>query len=50
MQTLNDQNKNLILTQSFIIQRVNQRLIVCLIVVFSKMNLYLRNITLAYVQ
>ncbi len=40
MQTFNDQNKNLILIQSFIIQRVNQRLIVCLVVVFSKMNLY----------
>jgi hypothetical protein len=50
MQTFNDQNKNLILTQSFIIQRINQRLIVCLIVVFSKMNLYLRNITQTYVQ
>ncbi len=50
MQTLNDQNKNLILTQSFIIQRISQRLIVCLIVVFSKMNLYLRNITQTYVQ
>jgi hypothetical protein len=34
MQTFNDQNKNLVLTQSFIVQRVNQRLIVCLIVVF----------------
>jgi hypothetical protein len=45
MQTFNDQNKNLVLTQSSIIQRVNQRLIVCLIVIFSKMNLYLRNIT-----
>ncbi len=50
MQTFNDQNKNLILIQSSIIQRVNQRLIVCLIVVFSKMNLYLRNITQTYVQ
>jgi hypothetical protein len=36
VQTFKDQNKNLILTQSFIIQRINQRLIVCLIVVFSK--------------
>jgi hypothetical protein len=50
MQTFNDQNKNLILIQSFIIQRINQRLIVCLIVVFLKMNLYLRNITQTYVQ
>jgi hypothetical protein len=50
MQTFNDQNKNLILIQSFIIQRINQRLIACLIVVFSKMNLYLKNITQTYVQ
>ncbi len=50
MQTFNDQNKILVLIQSSIIQRINQRLIVCLIVVFSKMNLYLKNITQAYVQ
>jgi hypothetical protein len=50
MQTFNDQNKNLVLTQSSIIQRINQRLIVCLIVVFSNVNLYLRNITQTYVQ
>jgi hypothetical protein len=50
MQTFNDQNKNLMLTQSSIIQRISQRLIVCLIVVFSNMNLYLRNITQTYVQ
>jgi hypothetical protein len=50
MQTFNDQNKNLMLIQSSIIQQVNQRLIVCLIVVFSNMNLYLRNIIQTYVQ
>ncbi len=50
IQTFNDQNKNLVLTQSLIIQRVSQRLIVCLVVVFSKMNLYLRNIIQTYVQ
>jgi hypothetical protein len=50
VQTFNDQNKNLILIQSSTIQRVNQRLIVCLFVVFSKINLYLRNITQTYVQ
>jgi hypothetical protein len=50
VQTFNDQNKNLILIQSSIIQRVNQRLIVCLIVVFSNVNLYLRNIIQTYVQ
>ncbi len=50
VQTFNDQNKNLILTQSSIIQRISQRLIVCLIVVFSNVNLYLRNIIQTYVQ
>jgi hypothetical protein len=50
VQTFNDQNKNLVLIQSSTIQRVNQRLIVCLIVVFSKMNLYLRDIIQTYVQ
>ncbi len=50
VQTFNDQNKNLILTQSSIIQRVNQRLIVCFIVIFSEMNLYLRDIIQTYVQ
>ncbi len=50
MQTFNDQNKNLVLTQSSIIQRINQRLIVYLIVIFSKMNLYLKNIIQTYVQ
>ncbi len=50
VQTFNDQNKNLVLTQSSTIQRVSQRLIVCLIVVFSKMNLYLRDIIQTYVQ
>jgi hypothetical protein len=50
VQTFNDQNKNLVLTQSSIIQRISQRLIVCLIAVFSNINLYLRNITQTYVQ
>ncbi len=50
VQAFNDQNKNLVLTQSSTIQRVSQRLIVCLIVVFSKMNLYLRDIIQTYVQ
>jgi hypothetical protein len=50
VQTFNDQNKNLMLTQSFTIQRISQRLFVCLIVVFSKMNLYLKDITQTYVQ
>jgi hypothetical protein len=50
MQTFNDQNKNLMLIQSSIIQRINQRLIVYFIVVFSNMNLYLKNIIQTYVQ
>jgi hypothetical protein len=44
MHTFNERNKNFVLIQSFIIQRINQRLIVCFIVIFSKMNLYLKNI------
>jgi hypothetical protein len=50
VQTFNDQNKDLVLIQSSTIQRVSQRLIVCLVVVFHEMNLYLRNITQTYVQ
>jgi hypothetical protein len=50
IQTFNDQNKILILTQSSIIQRINQRLIICLVVSLSQMKLYLRNITQIYVQ
>ncbi len=50
IQTFNDQNKNLILIQSSTIQRVSQRLIICLIAVLSNMNLHLRNITSTYVQ
>jgi hypothetical protein len=50
MQTFNDQNKNLLLIQSFIISRINQRSIVFFIVIFSKTNLYFRDITQTYVQ
>jgi hypothetical protein len=49
MQAFNNQNKTLMLTQSSTIQRISQRLILCLIVSLS-MNLYLRDITQAYVQ
>ncbi len=49
MQAFKDQNKTLVLTQSSTIQRVSQRLILCLIASLS-MNLYLRNITQTYVQ
>ncbi len=50
VQAFNDQNKDLVLIQSSTIQRVSQRLIVCLIAVFPEMNLYLRDIIQAYVQ
>ncbi len=50
MQAFKDQNKTLVLTQSSTIQRVSQRLILCLATMFSHMKLYLRNITQVYVQ
>jgi hypothetical protein len=50
IQAFNDQNKTLVLTQSSIIQRVSQRLIICLVVSLSQMKLYLRDITQVYVQ
>jgi hypothetical protein len=50
MQAFNDQNKTLVLIQSSIIQRVSQRLIICLAASLPQMNLYLRDIIQAYVQ
>jgi hypothetical protein len=50
IQAFNDQNKTLVLIQSSIIQRVSQRLIICLVISLFQMKLYLRNITQAYVQ
>jgi hypothetical protein len=50
IQTFNDQNKILVLTQSSIIQRISQRLIICLAASLSQMKLYLRDITQIYVQ
>jgi hypothetical protein len=51
VQAFKNQNKILVLTQSSIIQRVSQRLIICLAATFSQsMNLYLRNIIQIYVQ
>jgi hypothetical protein len=54
VQTYNDLNKNLMLTSSLTIQRVSQRLIVCLAIILQNqkqnINLYLRNITQIYVQ
>ena len=52
VQAYNDQEKDLVLTQSPTIQRVSQRLIVCLAAMFQDNNikLYLRDVTQAYVQ
>jgi hypothetical protein len=49
IQTYNDHDKTLMLTQSFTIQRMNQRIILALTAII-KHNLYLKNITQAYVQ
>jgi hypothetical protein len=49
MQAYNDQDKTLVLTQSFIIQRMSQRIILVLAVI-TRHNLYLRDITQTYVQ
>ena len=52
VQAYNDLNKNLVLTQSPTIQRVSQRLIICLAATFQDdfTKLYLRDVTQAYVQ
>ncbi len=50
IQTYNDHDKTLMLTQSFIIQRMSQRLILALTTCTSDCHLYLRNITQTYVQ
>jgi CRISPR/Cas system CMR subunit Cmr6 (Cas7 group RAMP superfamily) len=51
MQVFKNQNKIFVLTQSLIIQRVSQRLILCLTIMFSlEIKLYLRNIIQVYVQ
>jgi hypothetical protein len=51
IQTYNDQDKTLILTQSLIIQRMSQRIILALAAcIISRCHLYLRDITQAYVQ
>jgi hypothetical protein len=49
VQAYNDQEKELVLTQSPTIQRVSQRLILCLAAIGSH-SLYLRDISQAYVQ
>ncbi len=49
IQAYNDQDKTLIFTQSFIIQRMSQRIILTLTAI-TKHDLYLRDITQTYVQ
>ena len=52
IQTYNDSEKNQIFIQSSIIQRMNQRLILCIVVMIENdsIKLYFRNITQTYVQ
>ena len=50
VQAHHDQGKKDVLTQSPTIQRVSQRLILCLAMVFDNRDLYLRDISQAYVQ
>ncbi len=48
--TLSHIHSSLYLTYRTLRAHINQRLILCLIVIFSKMNLYLRDIIQTYVQ
>jgi hypothetical protein len=50
IQIYNDHDKTLMLTQSFIIQRMSQRIILALTACISDCQLYLRDITQTYVQ
>ena len=52
IQTYNDSEKNQIFIQSSIIQRMNQRLILCIVVMIKSdsIKLYFQNITQTYVQ
>ena len=52
IQTYNNSKKNQIFIQSLIIQRMNQRLILCIVVMIESdlIKLYFRNITQTYVQ
>ena len=50
MQVYNDEKKIEMLTQTFTIQRMNQRLILTLTTSMSHLNLFLRNISQIYVQ
>lgn len=50
VQAYNDKGKQLVLTQSPTIQRVSQRLILCIAAIKPESKLYLRDISQAYVQ
>ena len=50
IQTFNNSEKQKILIQALIIQRVNQRFIIALSLIISQLLLYLRDITQAYIQ
>ena len=50
MQTYNDSIKHFVLTQSPTIQRVSQRLILCLAAIVFSIKLYFRDVIQAYVQ
>jgi hypothetical protein len=50
VQAYNDQEKDLVLTQSPTIQRCSQRLLLCLAACIDETKLYLRDVTQAYVQ
>jgi hypothetical protein len=50
IQTYNDHDKTLMLTQLFIIQKISQRIIFVLTACTFHCHVYLRNITQAYVQ
>ncbi len=50
IQAFNDHGKDLVLTESPTIQRVSQRLILCLAATCTNLKIYLRDISQAYVQ
>ena len=50
VQAYNDANKDLVLTESPTIQRCSQRLLLCFAACIDNVDLYLRDVTQAYVQ
>ncbi|EED11915.1 hypothetical protein TSTA_110940 [Talaromyces stipitatus ATCC 10500] len=50
VQAYNDKGKEIVLTQSPIIQRCSQRLLLCLTICITDTHLFLRDVTQAYVQ